>query len=41
MALIVERPGVDAGILVVGAWKDKEHKEIVGNTLKTLHIETP
>ncbi len=37
--IAAEQPGDDEGILIVGAWKDKAHMEMVRKTLESLHIK--
>ncbi|MHC4142203.1 MAG: hypothetical protein ACYSUF_10115, partial [Planctomycetota bacterium] len=39
MALVAERVDQNTGLLIVGAWKDDKHRELVAKTLESLHFE--
>jgi len=39
MVIVAERLDQDTGLLIVGAWKDDKHRELVAKTLESLHLE--
>ncbi|MHC4967726.1 MAG: hypothetical protein ACYTF4_03800 [Planctomycetota bacterium] len=39
MVIVAERVDQNTGLLIVGAWKDDKHRELVARTLESLHLE--
>ncbi len=39
IAIVAEQPEQDSGVLVIGAWKDEEHKNVVYKTLESLRVK--
>jgi len=37
--MVAERVDQNTGLLIVGAWKDDKHRELVARTLESLHLE--
>lgn len=38
MVIVAERLDQNSGLLIVGAWKDDKHRELVAQTLESLHL---
>ncbi|MHC4825225.1 MAG: hypothetical protein ACYTEY_01580, partial [Planctomycetota bacterium] len=39
MVIVAERVDQNTGLLIVGAWKDDKHRELVAKTLESLHLK--
>jgi hypothetical protein len=39
MVMVAERVDQNTGLLIVGAWKDDTHRELVARTLESLHLK--
>ncbi len=38
MVIVAERLDQNTGLIIVGAWKDDKHRELVAKTLESLHL---